>query len=116
MTPEPKDVQPSMPDLTDADYALLALLVLEIGVSSEFSVDQYLRLDMAGMAQCLYSGSDADIPWGAVATDAGRALVARMMAAGRDDGGCGDCPNKTKHYDLFCGECKRFYADLKVKP
>jgi hypothetical protein len=39
-----------------------------------------------------------------------------------DDGTCGDCPNKPEpgtgreNYEMACCECKRFYADLKVKP
>lgn len=37
-----------------------------------------------------------------------------------DDGKCGDCPNQPgqdrENHEMVCGECKRFYADLKVKP
>jgi hypothetical protein len=37
-----------------------------------------------------------------------------------DDGKCGECPSKPnperENYEMVCGECKRFYADLKVKP
>jgi hypothetical protein len=72
-----------MPDLTDADLSrLITLVVIHEGESSSMKRESVKRLEAAG----LIAVSETEFLIGiTTVTDSGRALVARMLAAGREN-------------------------------
>jgi hypothetical protein len=72
-----------MPDLTDADLSrLITLVVIHEGESSSMREESAKRLELAGLLAMGYD-EECDFYGMCRVTDPGRALVARMLAAGR---------------------------------
>jgi hypothetical protein len=69
-----------MPDLTDADLSrLITLVVIHEGESSSMRWESARRLESHGLLNIAEMDHHPEVHF---VTDAGRALVARMLAAG----------------------------------